>query len=48
MHAMGITDATVSFPLLGAARATGERRLAELVHLWKGPSGRSERARKGK
>ena len=48
MHAMGITDATVSFPLLGADRATGERRLAELVHLWKGPSGPSERARKGK
>ena len=47
MGAMGITDATVSFPLLGADRAMGERRLAELVDFWQGPSGPSERG-KGK
>jgi alkanesulfonate monooxygenase SsuD/methylene tetrahydromethanopterin reductase-like flavin-dependent oxidoreductase (luciferase family) len=38
MAAMGITDATVSFALLGADRSSAERRLADLVDLWKGKS----------
>jgi len=34
MATMGITDANVSFALLGADRSSAERRLAELVDYW--------------
>ena len=39
MRAMGITDATVSFALMGVDRASAERRLAELVDRWKETGG---------
>jgi alkanesulfonate monooxygenase SsuD/methylene tetrahydromethanopterin reductase-like flavin-dependent oxidoreductase (luciferase family) len=38
MRALGITDATVSFALLGADRSSAEKRLGDLVDLWKGNS----------
>jgi hypothetical protein len=46
MATMGVTDATVSFALLGGDRSSAEHRLAELVDHW-GPSGPSERKSRG-
>jgi hypothetical protein len=47
MATMGITDATVSFALLGADRSSAERKLADLVDIWKGPSGPQSGQAKG-
>jgi len=38
MRTMGINDATVSFALLGPDRTSAERRLGDLVDIWKGSS----------